>query len=281
MSEMDFETQMRSIAQRINYPHTPDIAGRVMSRLRRFPSPTGRGVRGEGRSRLISKGWAWSLTLIVVLLFSLMLIPPVRAAVLEFIQIGIVRIFPRPTDTPPLETPRTATPQSFATVTVTPNLKPSTLLIELNQIAGERTLSQAQILVASHYSILLPTYPPNVGEPDHVFVQDADGAMTILVWLDPNDPEKVLLSLHIIPEGSWAIRKTEPVTIQETLVNGQRAVWAVGPYPLRYSNGDIDFTRLIDGHVLIWTDGNVTYRLESNLSMKEAIKVAESLQSLP
>ncbi|HQV95460.1 MAG TPA: DUF4367 domain-containing protein [Anaerolineales bacterium] len=281
MSEMDFETQMRSIAQRINYPHTPDIAGRVMSRLRRFPSPTGRGVRGEGRSRFISKGWAWSLTLIVVLLFSLMLIPPVRAAVLEFIQIGIVRIFPRPTDTPPLETPRTATPQSFAPVTATPYLESSTLLVDLSRLAGEKTLPQAQSLVSSYYPILLPTYPRDVGEPDRVFVQDADGAMTILVWFDPNDPEKVMLSLHIIPEGSWAIRKSEPVTIEETLVNGQRAVWAVGPYPLRYSNGDIDFTRLIDGHVLIWTDGNVTYRLESNLSMEEAIKVAESLQSLP
>ena len=281
MSEMDFETQMRSIAQRINYPHTPDIAGRVMSRLRRFPSPTGRGVSGEGRSRFISKGWAWSLTLIVVLLFSLMLIPPVRAAVLEFIQIGIVRIFPRPTDTPPLETPRTATPQSFAPVTATPYLESSTLLVDLSRLAGEKTLPQAQSLVSSYYPILLPTYPRDVGEPDRVFVQDADGAMTILVWFDPNDPEKVMLSLHIIPEGSWAIRKSEPVTIEETLVNGQRAVWAVGPYPLRYSNGDIDFTRLIDGHVLIWTDGNVTYRLESNLSMEEAIKVAESLQSLP
>jgi hypothetical protein len=225
MSEMDFETQLRSIAQRINYPHTPDIAGRVMSRLRRFPSPTGRGVRGEGRSRFISKGWAWSLTLIVVLLFSLMLIPPVRAAVLEFIQIGIVRIFPRPTDTPPLETPRTATPQSFAPVTATPYLESSTLLVDLSRLAGEKTLPQAQSLVSSYYPILLPTYPRDVGEPDRVFVQDADGAMTILVWFDPNDPEKVMLSLHIIPEGSWAIRKSEPVTIEETLVNGQRAVW--------------------------------------------------------
>ena len=281
MSEMDFETQMRSIAQRINYPHTPDFAGRVFPRPGRSPSPTGRGVRGEGRSRFISKGWAWSLTLIVVLLFSLMLIPPVRAAVLEFIQIGIVRIFPRPTDTPPLETPRTATPQSFAPVTATPYLESSTLLVDLSRLAGEKTLPQAQSLVSSYYPILLPTYPRDVGEPDRVFVQDADGAMTILFWFDPNDPEKVMLSLHIIPEGSWAIRKSEPVTIEETLVNGQRAVWAVGPYPLRYSNGDIDFTRLIDGHVLIWTDGNVTYRLESNLSMEEAIKVAESLQSLP
>ena len=70
MSEMDFETRVRSIAQRMNYPHTPDIAGRVMPRIVPVTKP-----------RFISKGWAWSLTLIVVVLFSLMLIPPVRAAV--------------------------------------------------------------------------------------------------------------------------------------------------------------------------------------------------------
>ncbi|MEW6084105.1 MAG: DUF4367 domain-containing protein [Chloroflexota bacterium] len=265
MNETDFENRLRTIANQMNYPRTPDIAGRAMSTIHPMMKP-----------RFISKGWAWSLTLIVVLFFSLMLIPPARAAIVEFIQIGIVRIFPRSPEAPP-----TAMPEPNSPVTATPSLESSTLLVDLTRLAGERTLAQAQSLVASSYSILLPSYPPVLGEPDHVFVQDADGSMTILVWLDPNDPEKVLLSLHIIPEGSWAIRKTEPVTIQESSVNGQRAVWAVGPYPLRYTNGDLDFTRLIDGYVLIWTDGEITYRLETALPMEEAIKIAESLQPLP
>ncbi|MCC6299954.1 MAG: hypothetical protein IT314_11700 [Anaerolineales bacterium] len=269
MSEMDFENQLHAIAKKMTYPRTPDIAGRVMPRINPVTKP-----------RFFSKGWAWSLTLILVFLVSLMLIPPARAAIIEFIQIGIVRIFPRPTEAP-IDVPRTATPQSLAPVTATPYLETATLLVDLNQLAGERTFTQAQTLVASNYSILLPAYPPDLGEPDHVFVQDADGAMTILIWLDPNDPEKVLLSLHFIPERSWAIRKAEPITIEETLVNGQRAVWAVGPYPLRYSNGDLDFMRLINGHVLIWTDGDATYRLETALSMEEAIKVAESLEPIP
>lgn len=277
MSEMDFENQLHAIAKQMNYPRTPDIAGRVMSRVYRVTKPRffSRPF-GSAHGKLL----AWPLTLIVVLFFSLMLIPPARAAILEFIQIGIVRIFPRPTE-PPIESPQTVTPESFAPVTTTPYVESSTLLVDLGRLAGERTLSQAQSLVAPYYSILLPAYPPDLGAPDHVFVQDADGAMTILVWLDPNDPEKVWLSLHIVPEESWAIRKAEPVTIQETLVNGQRAVWVVGPYPLRYSNGDLDFTRLIDGYVLIWTEGNITYRLETALPMEEAIKIAESLQPPP
>ena len=105
--------------------------------------------------------------------------------------------------------------------------------------------------------------------------------MTILVWLDPSETNQVLMSLHFIPEGSWGVEKSEPRVIEETEVNGQRAIWAVGPYPLRLFNGDLDFTRLIDGNVLIWTDGDLTYRLETSLSLQEAIKIAESLQPVP
>ena len=101
--------------------------------------------------------------------------------------------------------------------------------------------------------------------------------MTILVWIDPQQPNEVLMSLHMIPPGSWAVDKMNPALVRETTVNGQRAVWAVGPYPVLYSNGDADFIRMIDGHVLIWTEGDVTYRLETDLSVEEAVRVAESL----
>ena len=72
----------------------------------------------------------------------------------------------------------------------------------------------------------------------------------------------------------------EPVVIEETQVNGQRAIWAVGPYPLFLRNGDIQFTRLIEGHVLIWSDGDVTYRLETDMDLEEALKIAESLEPI-
>jgi hypothetical protein len=102
--------------------------------------------------------------------------------------------------------------------------------------------------------------------------------MTILIWIDPEQPTQVLMSLHLIPPTSWAVEKMNPALIEETTVNGQRAIWAEGPYPIRFSNGNLDYIRLIDGHVLIWTDGQVTYRLETELELDEAIKVAESLE---
>ena len=68
--------------------------------------------------------------------------------------------------------------------------------------------------------------------------------------------------------------------VQEKTVNGQRAIWAVGPYPLRIRDGDLQFMRLIEGHVLIWTENNITYRLETDLSLEETIKIAESLEPI-
>jgi hypothetical protein len=265
-----FEKQLVSISKGLDYPRTPNIAGSVMIRL----SAKGKGMKGEGGRRFMSRRLAWSLTVILILFSSLMLIPPARAAILEFIQIGIVRIFraePTPIAPPQQEFPSTMIPM---TATLAETLE--TMIPLLERMAGEVTLEEAQQTV--NYSILLPSYPPDLGLPDRVFVQDAEGDMTILVWIDPQQPSQVLMSLHMIPPGSWAVDKMDPARIEETTVNGQRAIWAVGPYPLRFSNGNLDFVRLVDGHVLIWTDGEVTYRLETELELEEAIKVAESLE---
>lgn len=264
MIDMEFENRLRSIATGMDYPQTPGLSAIVITRLR---------GRSGGHPRFISRKLAWSLTIILILFSSLMLIPPARAALLEFIQIGIVRIFPPPTA--PLAKPSpTAEPVSPVPPTSTPST--SSLIPALAQMAGRITLAEAQAKV--DYPILLPKYPPDLGAPEFVFVQNMDGNMVILVWLDPQTPEKILMSLHIIPNGSWAIKKFEPTVIDETTVNGERAVWTSGPYPIILTNGEIQFERLITGHVLIWADPDVTYRLETDLSMDEAVRIAESLE---
>src|SRR5687767_8167157 len=265
MNELEqelFEKRLISISKGLDYPRTPDIAGSVMPRLR--PST---------RPRFLSRRLAWSLTIVLILCSSLMLIPPARAAIIEFIQIGVVRIFGTPA-TPPVE----ETPSIVVPATATPGPTLPALIPILEDIAGEMTIEEAQQTL--DFPILLPSYPPDLGDPNRIFVQDADGEMAILVWLDPQQPDQVLMSLHFIPAGSWAIDKVKPTLIQETRVDGQRAIWAVGPYPLRLRNGDIEYTRLISGHVLIWADGDITYRLETNLALEEAIKIAESLEAI-
>jgi hypothetical protein len=102
----------------------------------------------------------------------------------------------------------------------------------------------------------------------------------ILVWARPDQPDQVGLSLHQLGPGTFA-EKGEPGQIQETTVNGQRAIWAEGPYVLQFRRGnqvDFDFRRLVEGRVLIWVEGEVTYRLETDLPLEEAVRVAESLR---
>lgn len=265
MSEIDFEAQLQTIANRMTYPPTPNLAASVTARL-----------RAPNRSPLRSRTFAWSLMLVLILLSSLMLIPPARAAILEFIQIGAVKIFRlEPTPIPP---PNYEPPAQIFPVTATPAVAQTPLIPMLQKMTGEVTLQQAQQKVT--YPLRLPSYPADLGPPDYVFVQNADGPMTILVWQKPQNPDQVLLSLHFLPAGSWAIKKMEPQVIQETTVNGHPAVWTTGPYPMLLENREIQFIRMINGHVLIWEEGTITYRLETDLSLQEAIKIAESLQPI-
>jgi hypothetical protein len=260
MNEMDLETQLKLIARRMEFPRTPDIAGHVMSRLMTKPR--------------FARRLAWSLATVLILLSSLFLIPTARAVIVEFIQIGIVRVFP-PAETPDIEIPFTAMP---VITTATPAQTAEPLIPILSNILGKTTLAEAIKRVG--FTLSLPAYPPDLGNPDYAFVQEVDGDMVILVWLDPSNPRGVRLSLHFISNESWVIRKFEPQAIQQTSVNGQPALWTVGPYPLLLANGDIEFTRLIDGHVLIWANEELTYRIESDLSLEEALKVAESFQPI-
>ena len=165
MNELEqelFEKRLISIATGLVYPPTPDIARSVMGRLHPSTHP-----------RLISRRLAWSLTIILILFSSLMLIPPARAAIIEFIQIGIVRIF-RGTPTPtPL--PNAGPPTTMIPLTATPGPTSQPLVPILESLAGEMTLEEAQQTV--DFPILLPSSPPDLGNPDRIFVQEADGEM--------------------------------------------------------------------------------------------------------
>jgi hypothetical protein len=250
-----FETRLKELTGEFSYPATPPIARKVMARIRKPVSS--------------SRKLAWAFTILLLAFASLMAVPTVRAAVIEFIQIGVVRIFPSnealPTQTPDPKITSTAVPTS--------------LIPFLASISGETTLTEARRI--ANYPIALPAHPPDLGEPDHVFVQEAAEAMVILVWADEENPQQMKMSLHLIPQYSWVIKKANFETVKLTTVQGEQAAWTTGPYPLIMNNGDIHYTRLIEGHVLIWTQGDLTYRLETGLSMEEAIRIAESLQAPP
>jgi hypothetical protein len=197
----------------------------------------------------------------------------VRSGVIDFLRLGAVRFQFGPTATPtPAPTPTGTLPAASATPQPTP-----TPLASVLDLAGQTTLEQARARLS--FSIRLPTYPADLGEPDQVFVQDLDGQAVVLVWLVPGQTGQVRLSLHILTSDVMAEKliKTSP-TIEFTHVNGREAVWTSGPYFVVSRNGNFTQMRLITGHVLIWTDKSLTYRLETDATVEEAVKMAESLK---
>jgi hypothetical protein len=66
--------------------------------------------------------------------------------------------------------------------------------------------------------------------------------------------------------------------IQETQVDGVYAIWAQGPYLIQLTSGTYVFRRTVEGNTLIWEEDNITYRLESDLTLEETIRIAESLR---
>lgn len=271
-SNRSHDKRLKETARRLRYPPTPNVAEAVIKSL-----------ESESRPRVRMRS-AWAVTsMLVLLLVILFAVPGVRAEIIRFFQVGVVRIFPAdPTLTafPSLpQAPITATPAVVFPVTATPlsgytPYEPP-YAVTMSDLAGETTLEAAQASLP--FPIRLPGYPTELGAPERVFLQE-NGLMVILVWADPTDPQKARLSLHEIGPGGILVGKFEPRVIQETQVNGQYAVWVQGPYLVQLTNGSIEFRRTVEGNTLIWEEQGTTYRLETDLALEEALKIAESLK---
>lgn len=249
MSNFDndqLEARLREAARAFVYPPTPDFGSRA--------SRSGRRIAWRPL-------FARFALAVAILIAALLLVPDVRAAALRLFQIGVVQISVEPgPPTTPLPTP------------------PPDLGLGLS---GATTFERARELV--NFTILLPAFPADLGPPDRVFLQDLGGDALVLVWLDPASQARPRLSLHIL-SSPVIVAKTlygeETEILAETAVGGQPAFWVRGPHLLevRGQNDRFGMVRIVPGNTLIWEQDGLTYRLESELSLEEALQVAESLR---
>lgn len=290
MKHEHWEENLPTVASALAYPPTPDVRGAVASELtksnrsrRLSMGPLATPPRASLQRRSLRPVWVAVITL-MVLIGGLWSVPQVRAGVREWLQIGAVRIWlvePTPTAALPTVTPA-ATPISptvAAILTEQPTATPAASVLDL---WGEQTLDEAQTMV--NFPIRLPTYPPDLGNPDHVFVQQMNGDFVVLVWTRPNDPTSVEQVLYQI-EPAVGLNKGGPIQLRETTVHGEPAAWIMRNHYLRTEDGNFSTVRGIGQDVLLWTeivDGQeLTYRLETDLSEEDAVRVAESLDEVP
>jgi len=224
-----WESQVRIWAGAFPYPPTPELAAAVSRRLQ---------SRAPARRRLARL--AWALAAVALLLAGMLSVPPVRAALGEWLRLGAVRILlGEPTPDPTLKAPSpTATPS--------PTMAAPEALLD---IAGETSLEAAQRAFGS--SIPLPAYPPDLGLPDRIFSQGGSlGRSVVLVWLEAGHPEDIRLSLHLLRGEDMALKGMVSL-VRETAVHGARALWVEGEHFYELTSGEMAIRRLgADPHLL-------------------------------
>lgn len=152
------------------------------------------------------------------------------------------------------------------------------------------SLAQAEArAAAAGWSLAAPT---GAGDPARAFVGRPAGAVN-LVWAPAAQRPEIAdsgigLLLTAMPgttdAGGMSKQATGGTTVQLVRVGDDAAYWIEGePHEVVMTdrNGDVvhDSARLA-GNTLIWTDGDVTYRLESALDRDQAIDLASTLRPL-
>jgi len=286
-----WERSLEQLARRFDYPATPDVAAAVLNRIADGRRPTMDNSRQPADRRpspVIRGRLAWALLALALVAAGLLAAPQTRAAILTLIaRIGAITIFsdeaaptpqpstPRPSppltaapagQLPPL--PSTAAP--VATIAATPIAPLAAHSLELFQLGEPVTLDEARQVAP-----FAPAEPAALGAPDEVYIhRNVDLPALTLVWRGP-DGAPLSLTQVGIPEFANKLIHDEGVTF--TFVGERPAVWLEGPHMLQLLGNWREESLLIDSNVLIWADGEITYRLEGAFDLAEARRIAESI----
>ena len=274
--ELDLERALADLAAALEFPPTPDLAAAVTARLGEAPaaapappSPAARARRWlaglAGWRRLAAAGLA------VVLLAAAVLValPGTREAVAR--RLGLRGIGVELGGPPP------------PTVTTTPGGR-----LELG--LGDRvTLEEARRRV--DWPVLVPA-AAGLGRPDAVYVNEAvpsGGRVDLVYRARPGLPPSPFTDVGLLitefqgqPTPEFLKKVTAMGVVEEVTVGGEPGYWFSGePHFFTYQDaaGTLreEQTRLA-GNTLIWQRGDLTLRLEGELSRDEAIRIAESMR---
>ncbi len=245
----ELERELRGLGGQLEFPPTPDIAGAVGRRLAEAPR------RGFAFRRALVLG----LALLAVAVGAVMAVPQARTAILEWLGLRGVTIERVPTQ------PRA--PEAD----------------ESNLALGEPvTLSAAR--ARAGFRVRVPALE-GYREPDGVFVRrPGDGGQVALVYREGEAVRVLVLQLRARLDEQLIHKSAGPqTTIEEVTVGGEDGFWIAGePHEFVYIDPDtgepiFESARLAT-NTLLWQRGEVTLRIEGELTREEAVRIAESMR---
>lgn len=285
--EPDLDRALQDLAALIDYPPTPDLTSAVRQRIQQRPDRSGR-LRAL---QAIVPAWQRLAAAVIVALILggamlLAVSPAVRTGVADRLGLRGVQIVvsPSPTASAFVAPSPTATLRPAPSPTAIPSATP-----DLSLGFGEPvTLEQARARV--DFPVLVPSVS-TFRSPDAVYLDTAPpGGMVSLVWRASSG----LAALHntnvglVINEFQGSldqnlfVKMANPSQIHVVTVNGATGYWiAGGPHYVIYrdANGKVQFQEdRLAGNTLLWEQGGLTFRLESQLSEADALNIAASLR---
>jgi hypothetical protein len=274
-TEPQLEDALRDLGPRLDYPPSQHVAFLVRQRIERAPAPARRRLRwpGLGLGDLLRPVFvpAWqrvavALVVLVALLSGVLaLSPSARKAVAGWLGLRGVKI------------------------EVVPSLSPTPTPLGRNLVLGVPvSLAEAQASVP--FRILRPT-APGLGQPDEVDLIESfgTGRVSLLYRARPGFPPAsatgvglLLTEFEAAPEEPFIEKKLVPggAKVESVRVNGEPGFWIEGAHELFYVRPDgtpVRDTVRLSGNVLLWQHGSVTLRIEADVSMAEALAIAESV----
>ncbi|MDQ3043550.1 MAG: hypothetical protein M3R06_00150 [Chloroflexota bacterium] len=262
------DEDLRALGREIEFPQTPDLVASVRRRLGETHAPHGWWNMAPARQPLV----AAALIGIAFVVALLALVPDVRTSFAHWFSIPGIRLVIVDDDSADF---------------LSDNSLGGTLLL------GERlTLSEAQAQVS--YILQVPT-SPDVGTPDEVYLRSVTGGKMVTLLYDAKEGLPAAaetgvgaLFMQFPNAGSIdALAKFVPshITLEWPLVGGNQGLWLEGSSFLMIDPGaslgfaDKGFRH--SANVLFWQESGVTFRLETALSLADAVRLAESLTPLP
>ena len=237
MPELD--VALRELGREIEFPPTPDVASHVRAQL--VPAAARRSLFRRAPSAGAEK-WARPLAIalafLVVAVGAVLAVPPARTAVLDWLCLRGVSIV-RADELPP------------------------TQAVERLELGRQVTLEEAPLWL----------FVPD-DEPDGVYM--GNGTVSLL-W---GTPDRVRLLLTEF-RGQAFIEKLieQDARVERVTVNGEPGAWLEEPHVVFFDDFRGQMRRSpgrLAGKTLLWQHGEVTLRLEGDLSKEEALRIARS-----
>ena len=255
----DMDALLHASATAFEYPRTPNIATRVRSRLDN--EARSHAIAGSFIERLravfarpVLRAAGAVLLVVAVVIASALAVPQSREALADFFGLSHVKIEIGPVLGPP---PPILSPGSFA--------EPA-------------TLSSAQERV--DFEIRLPVVDGTEMAADAVYVEDrSPGAEVVIAVYEEADFDLYQSANGFFGKGG--IPSSD--VLLKTDVHGYEAIWISRGGHIASSLDDqgrvvVETLRSVERATLLWEEMGVTYRLETSLSLDEAIRIAESLR---